>query len=117
MRENQEIDIHQSLELERLLATANNIVDKAYFNEIESLTISNSDIAINRNINKYVRLLKINKLVFDKDENKINKLAVVLNAIFGVNASVAVIVNSLDNRIDYYLGVISREYIAVSMIR
>lgn len=103
------LDIRDKVQLESTFLNAENIVNKNYLKNLETLKITEiqSDIK-SVDIARVSRFFKLEKLVYDKEENKIDKLSSILNAVSFAKGNIAVLINSNGDNIEYYLGVVNK---------
>lgn len=100
-----EIDIRQKGELEESFKLAQNFVNKRYLvNLAEHKVVPVPDEINNLTIRDNIRIIKINKIVYDKSENSIDKLSNIYNALGNINGSLIIIIDSDGNNTDMYLG-------------
>lgn len=113
-RVKQELQKYQSneavnLQLNTMIANSNVIVNRNYLEVLEKLeVVPLSRKELSADLGKQVRLYKLNKLVYSKDENTLAKFISVLQTIAFVDASVTAIIKSDGTKVDYYLGTIDR---------
>ncbi|WP_139209545.1 helicase HerA domain-containing protein [Clostridium uliginosum] len=104
------LDIRRKDDLIQAFANADNILNKNYLRSLEQLEIEELPYELEKiNIVSKVRFMKINKLVYNKNEDGLDKLITILNAASLSGASVATIINSDGKKIDYYIGVINKD--------
>ena len=109
MSEFNDLEIRNFQKLNDSFVNANNIVSKKYLEILSDLEIENLDSDLeDLNINKFSRFFKLNKLVYSKEENSLDKLSNILNAILLANASLSIIIKSDGTKVSYYLGVINK---------
>lgn len=100
-----EIDIRQKGELVESFKLAQNFVNKKYLvNLAEHKIVPVPDEINNLTIRDNIRIIKINKIVYDKNENSIDKLSNIYNALGNINGSLIIIIDSDGNNTDMYLG-------------
>ncbi|KYH31387.1 AAA-like domain protein [Clostridium tepidiprofundi DSM 19306] len=100
-----ELDVRKEEELTQSFELAQNFVNKNYLMDLSHCKVVPVPNEINNlTIRDNIRLFKINKIVYDKNENGIDKLSNVYNALGNVNASLIVIINSDRNNTDMYIG-------------
>lgn len=96
-------------ELERALLSAERLFFKEYLKELNiKVTI---DMVENKN--KCLRLLKLNKFVYNEDEDCVEKLVSVLTALNGLDATYGYVIHSDGNKIEIYLAVKSQDDTAI----
>lgn len=104
------LDVRKKQDLLQAFENADTIINKNYLRILTELEVvklhkelENIDIVSNS------RFMKINKLVYNKNENSLDKLVTILNASALAGASIATIVCSNGNIVDYYMGVINKD--------
>ncbi|CAM4489760.1 DNA helicase HerA-like ATPase [Paenibacillus endophyticus] len=100
-----EIDGRDFKDLDEAFEASIDFVQKNYLNELSLRNV----VPIPKHINELstrnnIRLFRMNKLVFDKNENNLDKLMSIYNTLGNVNGSLVMIINSDGNRTDLYLG-------------
>lgn len=86
------------------LAYANRFINRQYLANIDVHAVqSGSDDY------REVRLFRVSKLVFDLDENTNDKLISVYGALNSIQSTVMVVVRSLKNKVEFYIGSKCRE--------
>ena len=91
------------------LNNASAIITKNYLDRLEAYEIlapSAEDIDID--IAECGKFFKLTKLVVNKEENFLNKLTTIVNVASSIDCSIATIIRSDGQRIDYYFGIISK---------
>lgn len=91
------------------LNNASAIITKDYLERLGSYEIlapSTEDIDID--IAECGKFYKLTKLVFNKEENFLNKLTTIVNVASSIDCSIATIIRSDGQKIDYYFGIISK---------
>ncbi len=84
---------------------ADNIIMRKYMSEIGSYPIKDIPAEIaDANINSVLRLNQITKIVYDADENNLDKLMNVYNSVALCGGTLIHIILSDGNRIEYYIG-------------
>ena len=108
---NNSLDARNYGELNMAFINAENIVSKNYLKILTDLEIDNLDKNIEDiDIIKNSRFFKLTKLVYNKEENSLDKLSTVVNSVLLANASLSIIIKSDGTKIEYYLGVINKNY-------
>ncbi|WP_342477172.1 ATP-binding protein [Paenibacillus sp. FSL H7-0350] len=100
-----ELDGRNFKDLDEAFEVSLDFVQKNYLDELHLRNVVPvpkhiSDLTTRNNI----RLFKMNKLVFDKQENNLDKIMSVYNTLGNVYGSLVMIINSDGNRTDLYLG-------------
>ncbi|WP_297295596.1 ATP-binding protein [uncultured Brachyspira sp.] len=102
----QEDFLRDNSELINSLIKADIAVMKKYLPSISNLDIVPlSDELKNKDVSDYIRFYKINKLVFENNENNQIKLSSLYQAIYNTNSSVITIIESNENEINLYIGI------------
>lgn len=108
--DNDIIDTRDSSELDLAINNMQELVTRNYLSTLsECDVIGVSDELMNKNIGDLTCLYKINKLVFQKDENIFDKLSSIYNTSFNCLATVAMIIKSDGKVTDYYLGIVNKQ--------
>lgn len=96
-------------ELNSSLNNASAIITKDYLSQLEKYEImppSQEDTDID--IAECGKFYKLSKLVLNKEENFLDKLTTIVNVASSIDCSVATIIRSDGSKIDYYLGIVSK---------
>lgn len=107
-----EVEVIQSnldTELSVALDNAANIITKNYLNELERYDIvpaSTDDNDID--IAECGKFFRLTKLVISKEENFLKKLTTIVNVASSIDCSLATIIKSNGNEIEYIIGIISK---------
>lgn len=90
----------------RALTMVDDIVLKNYMNDLSKLEVVplNEDL-VKRNLYDNVRLFKITKMVYEKDEFSSYKFASVFNTLTSSDASIFIIIDSNGENTDFYMGI------------
>ena len=102
--DNKELDVRSYDELEAAYHEADKIVLKKYMNGICNYPVKEIE---NRSLDlslKTIRLNKVDKLVFNKEENNQDKLMNVYNAVGLTGGSIINLIISDGDKVDYYIG-------------
>ncbi len=103
------LDVRDKQEMELSLTAARNIVSKDYLSQLSEYEIVEpSQELLNVDIKRFARIFKIDKIVYTKDENLLEKLTTVLNAVFSSGASAVTIIKSDGINVEYYIGVVNK---------
>ena len=103
------LDVRRKEELINAFDSANTIITKNYLRILSELSIVEpSNDLIENDIVKNSRFIKLNKLVYNNDEDSRNKLTSVLSSVYLSRGSISVIIKSDGERIDYYLGIVNK---------
>ncbi len=95
----------------RAIENAMDILTKRYLDNLEDYdivrpSVEDEDI----DIVQCGKLFKLTKLIYNKEENFIDKLTTVVNVASAVGCSLATIIHSDGIKIDYYFGMISKNH-------
>lgn len=103
------LDVRRKEELTNAFDSANTIITKNYLRILSELSIVEpSNDLIENDIVKNSRFIKLNKLVYNNDEDSRNKLTSVLSSVYLSRGTISVIIKSDGERIDYYLGIVNK---------
>lgn len=95
--------------LNSALNNASKIITKDYLEQLETFEIlppSAEDIDID--IAECGKFYKLTKLVVNKEESFLNKLTTIVNVASSIDCSIVTIIKSDGQKIEYYLGIISK---------
>ncbi|MDY4575291.1 MAG: ATP-binding protein [Intestinibacter sp.] len=93
-------------ELDTNFDRVNCFVNKTYLNNLskyEVLSLQNN--IRDEEIRDNIRLFKISKIIYNKKENMLDKLSNIFSAVFNINASIILIIDSDGIKNEIYLGV------------
>lgn len=103
------LDVRRKEKLINAFDSANTIITKNYLRILsELLIVEPSNDLIENDIVKNSRFIKLNKLVYNNDEDSRNKLISVLSSVYLSRGTISVIIKSDGERIDYYLGIVNK---------
>lgn len=95
----------------RSIDSASSIITKNYLDKLETYDIippSTEDLDIDpKEIGAFY---KLTKLVWNKDENFIDKLTTIVDVVYSIRCSLVTMITSDGENIDYYIGILSKEY-------
>lgn len=95
----------------RSIDNASSIITKNYLDKLEAYDIippSTEDLDIDpKEIGAF---FKLSKLVWDRDENFLDKLTTILDVVYSIRCSLVTVISSDGDHIDYYIGILSKEY-------
>lgn len=97
--------------LNYVINNAAKIINKSYLENLENMEIvplSIEDLDID--IAKCGKFYKLEKLVLNKEENFLDKLTTIANVVSSVDGTLATIIDSDGNNINYYIGIVSKKY-------
>lgn len=103
--DNKEIINRDEDDLELALYEADNILMKNYQYQLSSYPVVpiNEDIKA-MDVTSYIRLFKIESIAYDKREDNFAKLVNVYNALLSVRSSIVLIIDSDNDKINFYIG-------------
>ncbi len=96
-------------ELKGSIETATAIITKSYLDKLEEygiVTPSSEEEEVD--LAECGNFYKLTKLVFSKEENFLNKLTTIVNVASVIDCSIATIIRSNGNEIEYYFGLVSK---------
>lgn len=104
------LEVQDIENLKQSMILAQDIVTKNYLYRLgtEEILPAEDDFK-EMDINEYIRIFHLRKLVSDKNESVIDKLVTVINATYTSQATLFTLIESKDNVINYYLGVVSKD--------
>lgn len=104
-----DLDVRDKQELTNALSAAQNIITKDYLSQLENYEIVEPPKELlDIDIKEHARIFKINKIVYNKNENMIEKFITVINTVFYSGASIVTIIKSNGIDVDYYMGVVNK---------
>ena len=108
-----EVEVTQknlNVALREAMDSAVTIISKDYLDQLENYEIINpSTEDIDIDISECGRFFKLSKLVMNKEENFLNKLTTIVNVASSIDCSIATVIRSDGQKIDYYFGIISKD--------
>ena len=100
-----DLDVREAEELCNAFELADNIVYRNYVNRLDELRIiPPSKEFLKKEIGEEIRLFKIEKLVYDKDENNIQKLTNIYNMAYSLGLNIVMLLDSDGSEVKLYLG-------------
>lgn len=116
MDKNDVLEVRNPEDLDRLFKEAEAVVLKKYMSDIGRYEIKEADERITGlDVNGVVRLNKIDRLVYDTEENNLDKLMNVYNAVALCGGSVINVILSDGDQVDYYIGIRAEDINKVEM--
>ena len=104
-KEKKPLDIREVSELESAFRLADSIVTKNYLSKLENCELlDTSESFDNTPLYEHASLFKVKKIVYDRDENSLQKLVNTYAASVGFHSSIVMILNSNGKDIELYLG-------------
>jgi hypothetical protein len=100
------LDVRRQADLQKSLSVAEEYLGKNYLmdltqHELVSIPLHIKNISVRQNI----RLLRVNKIVYDKKEDITEKLINIYNTVGNLKSSLVVIIDSDGTEVDLYIGV------------
>lgn len=105
MRDQMQVIDNSQEKINQAFAQADHIIMRKYMPELCNYPIKRAGSEIeNTNINSVLRLNKIEKIVYDADENNLDKLMNVYNSVALCGGSIIHIIYSDGEKVEYYIG-------------
>ena len=102
---NSTLEVRKKQDLECALLEADNIIMKKYMNGISKCEVKEITPELaNVDLNRVFRLNRVEKLVYNADENNLEKLMNVYNAVGLCGGSIINIIISDGKTVEYYIG-------------
>lgn len=99
------LEIRRDEELATALTEADRVLMKNYQYELSQYpVIPPSEELMKWDVAKHLRLFRIDRIAYDKNEDNLAKLSNVYNALSAVNGSVVILIDSDGEHIDFYIG-------------
>ena len=99
-------DLNKINDLNESFEIVDSFINKTYLNNLSEHRVVEIPQHINdAKIRDNIRLFKISKLIYDKNEDSLNKLTNIYSAAFNINASIILIIDSDGIQNDIYIGV------------
>lgn len=100
------LDIRNTNDLLSAFELADNIVQKNYISEIQKLDIEEpTKEFLKKKVGSGMRMFKIDKIIYDKNENNLQKLTNVYNMAHSQDLSIFLLLNSDGAEVQMYLGI------------
>lgn len=97
--------------LSRVLDNAADIITKNYLEKLENYEIlTPTEENTDTNPTETGAFYKLTKLVWDCDESFLEKLTTIVNVAYSIKSSLVTVITSDGGTIDYYIGILSKEY-------
>lgn len=101
------LDIRELSQLDSAFALADSIVTKNYLTKIEKCEVIDTLTAFDEiPVYKHASLFHVKKIVYDRNENNLQKLVNTYASTVGFDSGIAMIINSDGKEIELYLGTI-----------
>ena len=98
------LDNRDPKDLCRAIAQADNVVFHTYIDELEKLDII-PVVQLPNDPQEKIALYKIDRIIYDKDENNLEKLSNLYNMAYAQNMNLFLLLDSDGRNINLYLGV------------
>ncbi|MCM1167369.1 MAG: DUF87 domain-containing protein [Lachnospiraceae bacterium] len=108
-----ELDIRPQKQLEKAFVLADNIVTKNYLSTLDGFPpVKPPAELVNSDVCKYASLFNVKRIVYDRDENTLQKLVNTYASAVGYGCGLAMIINSSNKETELYLGTIGADGIS-----
>lgn len=99
------LEVRDISQLDQAFSLADNIITKNYLDHLEQYKVLDTSKELDaKPLYEYASLFHVKKIVYDKDENSLQKLINTYSASVGFNSNIIMIINSDGRKIDLYLG-------------
>jgi hypothetical protein len=103
----------QLQKLNTVLELTDSIINKKYLSFLENHNVYQlCDLSMNQstlNIEKHARIFHLKRLVYDTDENFLNKLITVVNVAYALKGTIITSIKSSGDSVDFYIGIVAKE--------
>lgn len=97
--------------LEKAVENAASIITRNYLDKLEAYEIiSPSEEDIDIDALECGAFYRLDRLVYSKEENFLDKLTTIVNVVFAVQCSLVTMIDSDGTSINYYIGILSKEH-------
>lgn len=104
-KERKPLDIREIDQLDHAFSLADNIITKNYLAKLERCElIDTSEMFDTIPVYEHAGLFRVKKIVYDRDENSLQKLVNTYASMVGFNSSIVMIINSNGKEVELYLG-------------
>lgn len=104
-RERKPLDIRDISQLDRAFSLADSIVTKSYLSKVDNCRIFDTTASFDAMpIYENASLFKVKKIVYDRNENNLQKLINTYASTVGFKSNIAMIINSNGKEAELYLG-------------
>lgn len=113
-----ELDVRQQKELEGAFSLAENIVFKNYINHLKELEIVEPTSDFLENIDtSEMRIFKIDRMIYDKEENNLQKLTNVYRMAYAQNIDLCTLIHSDGTEVSFYMGICQEKENAMQRVK
>lgn len=103
--DNHSLEVRNQHELEKAISETDMMIMKKYMNDIDQMEIKEIDPEIaDMDLSRIIRLNRIKKLVYDTDENNLEKLMNVYNAVGLCGGCIVNVIISDGKTVEYFIG-------------
>ncbi|GHU76350.1 ATP-binding protein [Spirochaetia bacterium] len=100
-----ELDVRKQEDLVNALNLADSVVYKTYLSYLNQMEIVKCPSELqNADLNDFARFFKVERFIYEKNENSRDKLVSVFHSVASCGGSVIVIIDSDGEKINYYFG-------------
>ena len=104
------LDKREEQDFINAFALADNIVMRSYINRIGELEVREPEEAfLKKEAGTELRMFRIDKIIYDADENNIQKLTNLYNMAYSQNLNLFMLLNSDGKEVELYLGICEEE--------
>lgn len=104
-KERKPLEIREMSQLDSAFSLADSIVTKNYLSKIDQCELIDiSEMFDTIPVYEHASLFRVKKIVYDRDENNLQKLVNTYASTVGFNSSIAMIINSNGKDVELYLG-------------
>lgn len=104
-REHKSLDIREISQLDSAFALADSIVTKNYLAKVDQCEILDTTVFLDTMpLYEQASLFKVKKIVYDREENNLQKLVNTYASTAGFNSNIVMIINSNGKETELYLG-------------
>ncbi len=105
-KENKVLDGRDFEELDRTFALADSIVTKNYLSQLDTCSLLDTSQEFDAAcLSSHASLFRINKIVYDRNENNLQKLVNTYASALGFDSNIVMIINSNGKEAEIYLGI------------
>ena len=104
-REYKPLDIRDITQLDGAFALADNIITKNYLSKVDKCKVFDTTSLFDSvPIYEQASLFRVKKIVYDRNENNLQKLVNTYASTAGFNSNIVMIINSNGKEVELYLG-------------
>ena len=103
--EQKSLDIRELSQLDRAFGLADSIVTKSYLAKIDECELLETTTSFDdKPVYESASLFRVKKLVYDREENNLQKLVNTYASTVGFDSNIVMIINSNGKEVEFYLG-------------